>query len=94
MYYFNSIDVVKNVGHLKTISNVEIHVHSIVTIPTREIGKCTTNTPCVCSASYQSSLVFFILVDGLFILMLVVVGHPADLALALPPALLAEELSI
>ena len=42
----NSIDIT-NVTHLRTISNTEIPAHSIVTIPTRKTGECTTYTPCI-----------------------------------------------
>ena len=45
--FINSIDIVKNVTHLRTISNIEIPAHSVVTIPTRKTGRCTTNTPCI-----------------------------------------------
>ena len=42
-----SIDAVRNKTNLKTISNMQILAYSVVTIPTRLIGKCFTATTCI-----------------------------------------------
>ena len=41
----NLIEVVTNVAHLKTISNIQIPAHYIVPIPAKRTGKCNTTTP-------------------------------------------------
>ena len=43
----NSIDIVTNVTHLKTISNIGIPTYCIMILPSRKTGKYTTNTPCM-----------------------------------------------
>ena len=43
----SSIECVTNLTHLKTIGNVLIPVHSIVTIPTKQTGKYDAITPCI-----------------------------------------------
>ena len=43
----SSLDIVRNVTHKKTIGNVQISICSIVPIPTKGTGKCTTSTPCI-----------------------------------------------
>ena len=49
----NSINGVTVVSHLKTMSNLQISGHSIVTLPTRKTGKCTTNTSCIYEVQYS-----------------------------------------
>ena len=43
----NSIDAVGNVTNLQTISNVQIPVHYITTIPTKLTGKYIATTTCI-----------------------------------------------
>ena len=40
-------DIVMNMTHLRTISNIQIPAHSIEIIPTRKTGECTIYTPCI-----------------------------------------------
>ena len=43
----NSIDAVANMTNLKTISNVQIPIHCIATISTKQTGKSITTGPCI-----------------------------------------------
>ena len=43
----NSIDDIEDTMNLKTISNIQISAHCIVTIPTTVTGKCIATTLCI-----------------------------------------------
>ena len=51
-----SIDIVISEPCLWNISNIEVSAQSIVTTPTRNLGTCTSNTPCICELQVNEIL--------------------------------------
>ena len=59
--------------HLRTVSNIEIPAHSIVPIPTKKTGKCTTDALCI----FQVEISEIIGVQNAYLVMLPTV-HSKD----------------